>query len=244
MQRARLFTAWDGTFSLASGRSLARFGVPALLALLLFGASAVILQNPKVAIWDQARLLEARFEAPYYPALPFGFTSQLLVIALRALLPAGAPLHEMLRLVAMAFWAGSAAWLATALLERRALVAVFLTLLFTSQYPFLWLSSELITGGFLCLAIGAWVRGASPWLVGPLLALLGLCKMELLLVSGLLVVVAVCDSHVETFCTGGGLFLWVGRPKPTMARCVGRTSFWASRTRCGRRSATCTLPCA
>ena len=186
MQRARLFTAWEGTFSLASAQSLARLGVPALLTLLLFGASAVILQNPKVAIWDQARLLEARFEAPYYPALPFGFTSQLFVIALKALLPAGAPLHETLRLVAMAFWAGSAVWLAAALLERRALVAVFLTLLFTSQYPFLWLSSELITGGFLCLAIGAWLRGASPWIVGPLLALLGLCKMELLLVSVLL----------------------------------------------------------
>ena len=186
MQRARLFTALDGAFSLASPKSLARLGVPALLTLLLFGASVVILQNPKVAIWDQARLLEARFEAPYYPALPFAFTSQLLVIALKALLPAGAPLHEVLRLVAMAFWAGSAAWLATALLERRALVAVLLILLFTSQYPFLWLSSELITGGFLCLAIGAWLRGASPWIVGPLLALLGLCKMELLLVSVLL----------------------------------------------------------
>jgi hypothetical protein len=186
MQRVRFFTAWDWTFSPGSAQALARLGIPALLVLLLFGASAVILQNPKVAIWDQARLLEARFEAPYYPALPFGFTSQLLVIALRALLPAGAPLHEVLRLVAMAFWAGSAAWLATALLERRALVAVFLILLFTSQYPFLWLSSELITGGFLCLAIGAWLRGASPWIVGPLLASLGLCKMELLLVSGLL----------------------------------------------------------
>ena len=126
MQRARLFTAWDGTFSLASPQSLARLAVPALLVLLLFGASAVILQNPKVAIWDQARLLEARFEAPHYPALPFAFTSQLLVIPLRALLPAGAPLHEVLRLVAMALWAGSAAWLATALLERRALEAGFL----------------------------------------------------------------------------------------------------------------------
>jgi hypothetical protein len=73
-----------------------------------------------------------------------------------------------------------------ALLERRALVAVFLLFLFTSQYPFLWLSNELVTGGFLCLAIAAWVRGASPWVVGPLLALLGLCKMEVLLVSGVL----------------------------------------------------------
>jgi len=45
MQRARFFTAWDETFSLVSPQSLARFGVPALLALLLFGSTAPHLQQ-------------------------------------------------------------------------------------------------------------------------------------------------------------------------------------------------------
>jgi len=45
MQRARLFTAWDRTFSLAAAQSLARLGVPALRASLLFGGSAPHLQQ-------------------------------------------------------------------------------------------------------------------------------------------------------------------------------------------------------
>jgi hypothetical protein len=83
----------------------------------------------------------------------------------------------------MAFWAGAATWLALALLERRSLVAALLLVLFSSQYPFLWLSSELVVGGFLCLALAAGIRGARPWQLGVLLAALALCKPDLLLVA-------------------------------------------------------------
>jgi hypothetical protein len=184
MQRMRLFTRPDWAFAPAGLAGLERAAVPVLLALLVLGASAVILENPKPAIWDQARLLEARFEAPYHPAPPYGFTAQLLVIGLRAVAPGGAEhLHELLRVVALAFYAGAAALLAGALLERRLLVGLLLLFVFTSQYPFLWLSSELVTGGFLCLALTAGTAGAPLWLVGPLLALLGLCKMDLMLVA-------------------------------------------------------------
>jgi len=183
MQRARLFTAWDGAWALPSLRQRSALAVPGLLLLLLLGAAWWILLHPKPPVWDQARLLEARFEAPYHPAPPYGFTVQLLVIGLKALLPSGAPLHEALRVVAMAFWAGAACWLGLALLERRGLVAVLLLLLFSSQYPFLWLSSELVAGGFLCLCLAAFARGAAPGPLGALLALLALCKPELLLVA-------------------------------------------------------------
>jgi hypothetical protein len=206
MQRAQLFTGWEEAGALARPRDLARLWIPGLLVVLVAAAAAVILAHPKLPVWDQARLLESRFEAPYHPALPYGFTSQLLVIALKALLPVGVALHEALRVVAMAFWAGAATWLATVLLERRALVAVFLLLLFTSQYPFLWLSTELVAGGFLCLAVAARVRGAAPWVVGPLLALLGLCKMEMLLVSVVLLAFWVRDdaSRRERALLAGG----------------------------------------
>ncbi len=184
MQRMPLFTRPHWAFAPARLDALERAAVPALLALLVTGASLVILQNPKPAIWDQARLLEARFEAPHHPAPPYAFTAQLLVIGLRAVAPGGAEhLHELLRVVALAFYAGAVALLAGALLERRLLVALLLLFVFTSQYPFLWLSSELVTGGFLCLALYAGSVGAPLWIVGPLLALLGLCKMDLILVS-------------------------------------------------------------
>jgi hypothetical protein len=163
--------------------------VAALLCLLVVASAAAILAWPKEAVWDQARLLEARFALPFHPAPPFGFTVQLCVIALKALLPAGVPLNEAVRIFAMAFWSGTACWLGFALLERRAALAVLLLALFSSQLPFLWLSSELVLGGFLFLVLGAWQRGWHPAGVGVLLALLALCKPDLLLVA---LALAVC----------------------------------------------------
>lgn len=189
MQRARPLTSWDAAASPPGRLPLARLVLPAFGAFLALAAAAFLASLPQAPVWDQARLLEARFEAPYYPAPPFGFTAQLFVIGLRALLPAGVPLAPALRVVAMLFWGGAAAWLARGVLERRALVALLLLLLFLSQYPFLWLSSELVAGGFLFAVLAAWAGGAPAWLLGPLLALLALCKAECLLVA---VVLAAC----------------------------------------------------
>jgi hypothetical protein len=183
MQRARIFSAWEEGGAPARSRALADVGLALVFAGFVVGAAALLLAHPKLAIWDQARLLEARFEAPYHPSPSLGFTAQLLVIALKATLPAAAPLHETLRIVAMLFWAAAATWLASLCLERRSLVLAVVVLLFTSQYPFLWYSTELVAGGFLCLALGAWVRGSPPWVCGVLLALLALSKVELLLVA-------------------------------------------------------------
>jgi len=197
MHRASLFTAWHGFFARAWPRDLASAGVLALLCLLVLASAAAILAWPKPPIWDQARLLEARFALPFHPAPPHGFTAQLCVIALRAVLPASAPLAEAVRIFAMAFWAGTACWLGLALLARRASVAVLLLAIFSSQLPFLWLSTELIAGGFLFLALGAWVRGWHPAGVGVLLALLALCKPDLLLVAVVLAALFASERPME-----------------------------------------------
>jgi hypothetical protein len=194
MQRAWLLNLWDAASAPSRRLPLGRLALPALGAGLALAAAAVLAALPQAPIWDQARLLEARFQAPYHPAPPFGFTAQLLVIGLRALLPAGVPLAPALRVVAMLFWGGSAAWLASRVLRSRALVALLLLLLFLSQYPFLWLSSELVAGGFLFAALAAWAGGAPAWLLGALLALLALCKVECLLVA---VVLAACFAASE-----------------------------------------------
>jgi len=168
------------------GRSAAlrRASLPLLFAALTLAASWIILANPREPVWDQMALLEASFRAPHHPSPARGFTSELLVAIYRAAWAGeGAAQNAGLRLIAMLFYTVPAALLARALLRRRALVAVFLCLLFTSQYPFLWLSSELFTGGFLMAAIGAWTVGASPWLVGALLALLGLCKPDVIVLA-------------------------------------------------------------
>jgi hypothetical protein len=206
MQPARSFTAWQEERARLGGRALADAALVAFSALCALAAAATIAAHPKTAIWDQARLLEARFEQPFHPSPSLGFTSQLLVIALRALLPAGAPLHEVLRIAAMLFWAGAATWLAHLCLERRALRAAFVALLFTSQYPFLWYSTELVAGGFLCLALAARLRGAAPGWLGALLALLALSKVELLLVALALAALWMHEarSRREALWLGGG----------------------------------------
>jgi hypothetical protein len=83
----------------------------------------------------------------------------------------------------MALYIGAAALLASRLLERRAAVAVLLLMLMTSQYPFIWLSSELFTGAMLMFSIAAWCGGAAPILTGVVLALFGLCKPDVMLVA-------------------------------------------------------------
>ncbi len=161
--------------------------VPALLLLLVLLAGALVVANPTEAIWDQQALLASRFERPIYPSPARGFTSQLIVATWHALSPfSEAGLNEQVKVLALALYAGAATLLASALLARPGIVVAFLALLFTSQYPLLWLSSELFTGAFLCLALWAWVTARPPWLTGLLLALLGLAKPDVILVSAAL----------------------------------------------------------
>ena len=60
-------------------------------------------------------------------------------------------------------------------------VLLFLALLFSSRFPVLWLSTELLCGGFLSLVAAGVVAGWPSWIVGSLLALFGLCKPDALL---------------------------------------------------------------
>ena len=190
MQRARVFTDRAALSTRVGERALGDALVGALFLGLAAAAAFVILAHPKPAVWDEARLLESRFEAPYHPAPPYGMSAQLAVIAIRSVVPAEGPaLHEWVRLAAMLFYAGAAAALAAHHLASRALLAAFLALLFASQYPLLWLSTELFAGGLLCLALLAWCAGWPRVVVGLLLALLSLAKQELVVVAGALLLV-------------------------------------------------------
>jgi len=208
MQESLHPTETQAEIAMGAGRALARRAwLPALTALLVLASAAWIAAHPNAPVWDQARLLEARFEAPWYPSPPYGFTTQLLVCLLRPFAAGAENLDSLVRIAAMALWAGAASWLAAALLERRSLLAALLLALFTSQYPFLWLSTELVAGGLLCLVLGAFVRGAPAWGTGALLALFALAKPDLLLVAATLF----------------GVFVWQRREaaRPLALGCVG-----------------------
>jgi len=165
-------------------RGLRRFAIPALTTALIAAACGVILAHPRPAVWDQQALLAASFRAPELPSPARGFTSQLIVASYRAVTAGeGASLNSGVRVVAAALYLAAAAWLGASLLRRRALVALLLAFVASSRYPLLWLSSELFAGAFLMAAVAAWSRGASPWILGALLALLGLCKPDVIVVS-------------------------------------------------------------
>ena len=206
MQRARIFTAGPAFSARVGSRAIAEALLAGLFVGLCAAAAWVILAFPKPAVFDQARLLAARFEAPFHPSPPYGFTAQLAVIAIKAVVPAAGPaLHEWVRLLAMLCYAGAAAALAARLLASRALVAAFLVFLFASLYPLLWLSTELVAGCFLCLALLAWSAGWPHAATGALLALLALCKPELGLVSAALLAVWLprCASRSESYALAG-----------------------------------------
>jgi hypothetical protein len=190
LERERISAGRAALLRRSAERALGEALVGALFLGLAAASAWVILAHPKPAVWDQARLLESRFEAPHHPAPPYGMTAQLAVIAIRSVAPSEGPaLHEWVRLAAMLFYAGAAAALAARWLASRALLAAFLAFLFASQYPLIWLSSELFAGGLLCLALLAAFAGWPRPLVGVLLALLALAKMELVLVAAALLVV-------------------------------------------------------
>jgi hypothetical protein len=164
--------------------ALRRAVLPLLLVASIAAASAFLLANQREPVWDQQALLRASFQAPHQPSPARGFTSELVVAVYRAAWSGeGAAQNAGLRVVAMALYVAAAALLAGLHLRRTCLVVLFMAFVFTSQYPFVWLSSELLAGAFLMFAIAVWAAGASPWLVGGALALLGLCKPDVILTS-------------------------------------------------------------
>jgi hypothetical protein len=167
--------------------ALARVGPPALLAGLLLLSALVVLPHVDEPVFDQKLLLQANLNARRMPSPERGLTSELWVVAVRAVSnPTPAQLNTAVTGLAMVFYTVAATVLAGAWLRRRELVAAFVLLLFASQLPYLWISVELFAGGYLCLALLAWHRRAPPWLTGALLALFALAKPDLVLMAGAL----------------------------------------------------------
>jgi hypothetical protein len=169
----------DAVAGLPNGPAAIRLLAILLLGALLIASARVILEYPKPPQYDQSHLLAARFDADRMPSPAKGLTSELIVATIRLAVPAPQEaLNASVRLIAMLLYTVSATLMASALLRRKEFVAAFIALLFASQFPFLWISTELFTGAFLFLAILAWSKRAAPWLIGALLACFGLCKPD------------------------------------------------------------------
>jgi hypothetical protein len=177
----------DAVAGLPNGPEAIRLLAILLLGTLPIASARVIVEYPRPPQYDQSHLLAARFDADRTPSPAKCLTSELVVATIR--LAVSAPqeaLNASVRVIAMLLYSVSATLMACALLRRTELVVAFTALLFASQFPFLWISSELFTGAFLFLAIFAWSQRAAPWLVGALLACFGLCTPDAIFAAAVL----------------------------------------------------------
>ena len=166
--------------------SLRIFLISLLLALVV--TAAVILATQAPPALDQASL--AGIPLTRYPTFNDELVPRLLAGVLYALGPHSvAAANTLLRLVAAFLYLGVAALLSRSLLHTSYARAALLALLIASGFPFLWLSSELLTGALLCLAIWLVVTERSPWLIGACLGTLALTKSEMVLASVAIAVV-------------------------------------------------------
>ncbi len=158
---------------------------PTMICFIIFLviSCSIILLFPNQISSDQS-FIKYKFSFKFYPYLTDGIITFLIVGLYNLFLnPPLEHLNTHIRILAMIGYTGAAFLLAKALLFQRKWIFVFLVLLFTSRYPFLWLSRELIIGIFLTLAILGFIKKWNPFWVCLLIVFLGHTKPELLLVS-------------------------------------------------------------
>ena len=156
----------------------------ACLVLLGIGSTLVILSHPWTPWADQAQLLRCAPALGSYPSLTDGvascWTSALVALA------TGRDVVSWnlgFRIVAMWLYLGGALLLARHALESPWARVLALVVVVASRSPFIWLSSEILAGAALCLAVTAVVHGRLPLFTGAALGLLSAVKPDLVLVA-------------------------------------------------------------
>jgi hypothetical protein len=166
--------------------SFSKYVLAVLLTTLLIVFSGISINNSHAQpIFDQKTLIEYSF-AIGYPGPEKGITSNLIVGIVNFFNPYE-PLtsNVFIRTLASCLYLISGSLLAWTLKKRYFLglvwFALFILLMFTSRFPFLWLSSELFAGAFLMLVMWS-VVNEHPFVITALfVALFSWAKPDLLL---------------------------------------------------------------
>ncbi|OFZ82148.1 MAG: hypothetical protein A2583_07485 [Bdellovibrionales bacterium RIFOXYD1_FULL_53_11] len=145
-------------------------------------AVAFIVINTGAIVHDQY-FIQTTFSWRY-PKLYEGISSCLLAVAVNLLAsPSAGQVNPLFKSLALVIYVLPAYLLARKYLRKELLLAFFVVLLFGSRMPFLWLSSELLCGGFLSLAILGIVSGWHYAAVAVILAWFAFLKPEMPLVA-------------------------------------------------------------
>lgn len=168
------------------------------------------------AVYDQKKLLENRLSWEGYPALESGLSSSLLVGLYNVFSPSDSVWsNTYLRTLAMLLYLMSGFMLFSALQGGNStpLSLLFIMLLSTSRFPFLWLSSELFAGAFLMLLLWSVARNSDFLVVSVCTTLFSLSKPDLALpgiVVGLLLAFHLAHGSKEKLANAGVLFAAFG----------------------------------
>ncbi len=164
----------------------AQYALAILLTTFLIIFSGIrIYSSHEQPIFDQKALIYFSF-AEGYPRLEQGITSTLIVGIVHYFKPYE-PLssNAIIRTLASCLYLASGSLLAWALKKRYYLglpwFALFILLIFTSRFPFLWLSSELFAGAFLMLVMWSVINEYHFVLIAFFVALFSLAKPDLIL---------------------------------------------------------------
>lgn len=166
----------------------ARFFAIALVAILALLSAFLIVRNADIEpVFDQTFISYTFSEG--YPDLESGITSKLIVGTFNAIVPYE-PMRSnaLLRALAAMLYVLAGGLLAWSLTGHERLWAfpLFMGLLFTSKFPFLWLSSEVFAGALLMLVLWTLVRKHPFAVTGALVVLFAFAKPDLIVPAGLL----------------------------------------------------------
>ena len=155
-----------------------------LFLALLTATIALVWAFPQPILADQNFIRGALDPFGPYPNFESGVLSNLLVKALGAVAPLTIThVNEVVRTLAAIFYASAVYLLFSQYIVREQNRLIAVTLFFTSRLPLLWLSSELIAGGFLALAVVLHARGRFR-IASAALGCFALCKPDLVLAGG------------------------------------------------------------
>ena len=134
----------------------ANWAAVVITVLMILSVCIQLLHVNTVPVYDQKTLLKFTFSQNIYPSLESGIVSSLIIGVLKILPYAPLSMNTFLRVVAATAYLAAAALLGFSVAKRCRhpilMFTLFMLLMLTSRFPFLWLSSELFAGTFMAMS--------------------------------------------------------------------------------------------
>lgn len=164
----------------------------AVFILFLVLSALIIYIYPREIMYDQG-FIKYIFSFSGYPSIEAGVMSNLIVgLYNKFILCSSENINTHIRILAMVMYYVAAFMLGKKAIKNQFLLLTYILFIFTSQYQFLWLSSELFVGALLFFAVYAIINSWNVLLVSLLLVLLGFTKPDVIFLSFVMLIYCFC----------------------------------------------------